>query len=180
MITTNQAFTIMKNEMKCQLCEGSGTVPDTTPDFTDDIQCPSCSGKGVIIENVIMTIIDTLSDGWEATTQTSFSEKDIKEYLTNSLVKALLLLMALADVLSIDCELVLQSKDKAILNDPFQFLSIMTNLTHASMNNISGPNDGHNYSTAIEFSIHELLCYFRNKSIDIEKHIQAYQKANNA
>jgi len=153
MIKPSEAHALMKPEIKCQECDGEGKIQafETEP---DEYICASCSGKGVIIEDVIMMIIGELWQSWK-----SYESEPLVDEIPH-LTKALLLLLALADVKNIkidNWELSSANKPESI-TESLRLAIRATNSQHILM--------------AILLIYH--IC--KLQSIDIESHIKAYQE----
>jgi len=184
MITKSEAYTLMKPEIKCQECDGVGNFPpcelhcyahQSHPcEKCGRLQgiCPTCSGKVVIIEDVIMMIIGELYGTWGTALSTCQPSKDyvlpkhiyerfIVGYKEYHLTKALLLLLALADVLEQD-----------LYPLPIDTLKPTENLLFIiSMLGSFYPN----MPGRIDVIYGNFLYYCKQNSIDIESHIKAYR-----
>lgn len=177
MITKTEAFNLMKDEIKCQDCDGTGEYFQKNPDclHCSEIDhcnaidykcvvpsdCPSCSGKGVIIEDVIMMIIYELASvwDWKNLKNNPMSDSHKQDYINKHLTKALLLLLALNEVLEIPTQIIYGHVE----NNP-SILSIITDI-----------------STGVKAYITRatllLTTYCTSNSIDIKSHIKAYQES---
>ena len=174
MITSKEARTLMQDEIKCRNCDGGGILgepckckgiiincSDCQGDGTALKQCSSCSGKGVIIEDGIMMIISELCDFWKIKQYLKYPQNH--KFYYRHLTKALLLLLALAEVLGIKDT---DSKFRiAKQNETELFIGMIKNCTDMLL--LSDPSIPYN------------ICYIKSfcewNNIDIESHIKRYK-----
>lgn len=179
MISAPEALTLMKPEIKCQDCFENKryTVSDV---FNFPEVCPTCSGKGIIVEDVIMMIIGNLIRAWECK-ESGFVETDNPDFrftglnsMEDHLTKALLLLLVLSEVLDIEL-----SKDQ-IANYKHSNMKILHLLTFPMViwqlvrDNPIGLNSVLKVKMSWFYS--DLLQFCKQNSIDIDQHIKAYQE----
>ncbi len=166
MIKPSEAKALLWDEIKCQDCDGATYNYNTNLSVGQIVgipePCPSCSGKGVIIEDVIMMIIGELWQSWK-----TYEAEPLIDEIPH-LTKAMLLLLTLADILGV--ELRLHASPKAWVTDALE-IEMITGILRALLR----PDIKHKDRLQIVF--HEIYCMaFYNLDIDIEKHIQEYKE----
>ncbi len=180
MITKSEAKALMFSEIKCQECNGIGYREKNGSNtvLQDDTSlCPTCSGKGVIIEDVIMKIIDCLTSAWRSGMDT-FNDKHLQDivrsYVPKWLTKALLLLLALADVLGVEMN------TKQIANYKHPNMKILHLLTFPMVIWGLVRDDPTGLTSILKIKISwfysDFMQYCKQNSINIEYHIKDYQE----